>query len=230
MSFSLLSYVEATDSMLVIDAADLNRAPGDHRAVRRCGHGRFLKSARRRTVHEVGLIDLLDMARLRCLPARRALLCIQPGRIDWGETLSSSGCGGAARGGTGRHPELLRTLGLQCESPQRYPDSIEPPPTFGVGGGVAAILSELVTLLERLAHGGGVCHHRLAQPPDECPRTARNCGLLGEGEVRATHRRRRSCQPSARRRVPGVWWVEHRDRQGELMAELIEVTRRCRKF
>jgi hydrogenase maturation protease len=38
----------------------------------------------------VGLIDLLDMARLRdCLPRRRALLCIQPGRIDWSEQLSA---------------------------------------------------------------------------------------------------------------------------------------------
>ncbi len=25
--------------------------------------------------------------------------------------------------------------------------------------------------------------------------------------------------------MPGVWWVEHRDRQGELIAEMIEVTR-----
>jgi len=25
--------------------------------------------------------------------------------------------------------------------------------------------------------------------------------------------------------VPGVWWVEHRDSHGELIAELIEVTR-----
>ena len=50
----------------------------------------FLLTARRRTVHEVGLIDLLDMARLQdCLPNRRALLCIQPGRIDWCEDLSA---------------------------------------------------------------------------------------------------------------------------------------------
>ena len=60
----------------------------------------FLRSTRRRTVHEVGLIDLLDMARLRdCLPPRRALLCIQPGRIDWSETALGAGCGCAARGG-----------------------------------------------------------------------------------------------------------------------------------
>jgi hydrogenase maturation protease len=38
----------------------------------------------------VGLIDLLDMARLEgCLPARRALLCIQPCRIDWSDALSA---------------------------------------------------------------------------------------------------------------------------------------------
>ncbi len=49
----------------------------------------FLKTTRRRSVHEVGLIDLLDMARLHgCLPRQRALLCIQPQHIDWGETLS----------------------------------------------------------------------------------------------------------------------------------------------
>jgi hypothetical protein len=30
------------------------------------------------------------MARLRdCLPRRRALLCIQPGRIEWSEALSA---------------------------------------------------------------------------------------------------------------------------------------------
>jgi hypothetical protein len=30
------------------------------------------------------------MARLQgCLPSQRALLCIQPGRIDWCETLSA---------------------------------------------------------------------------------------------------------------------------------------------
>jgi hydrogenase maturation protease len=90
LSFSLLSYVEATDSMLVIDAADLNSAPGTIELFEGAAMDEFLKSSRRRTVHEVGLIDLLDMARLQdCLPSQRALLCIQPGRIDWCETLSA---------------------------------------------------------------------------------------------------------------------------------------------
>jgi hydrogenase maturation protease len=89
LSFSLLSYLEAADSMLVIDAADLNSAAGAIDLFEGAAMDEFLKSSRRRTVHEVGLIDLLDMARLQdCLPGRRALMCIQPGRIDWTETLS----------------------------------------------------------------------------------------------------------------------------------------------
>ena len=90
LRFSLLSYVEATDSMLVIDAADLNSTAGTIDLFEGAAMDEFLKSSRRRTVHEVGLIDLLDMARLQdCLPSQRALLCIQPGRIDWCETLSA---------------------------------------------------------------------------------------------------------------------------------------------
>jgi hydrogenase maturation protease len=90
LSFSLLSYIELTDSMLVIDAADLESAPGTVHLFEGAAMDRFLASTRRRTVHEVGLIDLLDMARLQdCLPSRRALLCIQPHRIDWSEALSA---------------------------------------------------------------------------------------------------------------------------------------------
>ena len=90
LSFSLLPYVEATDSMLVIDAGDIHRPPGSTLLLEDKAMDAFLSSARRRSVHEVGLIDLLDMARLRdCLPRRRALLCIQPGRIDWCEQLST---------------------------------------------------------------------------------------------------------------------------------------------
>ncbi len=101
LSFSLLSYIEATDSLLVIDAANLDDVPGTLAMFAGTAMDDFLKSVRRRTVHEVGLIDLLDMARLgECLPSRRALLCIQPGRIDWGENPVGSGRTGAARGGS----------------------------------------------------------------------------------------------------------------------------------
>jgi hydrogenase maturation protease len=89
LSFTLLHYVEATDALLVIDAAELGSLPGTVALFEGHAMDSFLMSARRRTVHEVGIIDLLDMARLRgSLPARRALLCIQPGHIDWTDVLS----------------------------------------------------------------------------------------------------------------------------------------------
>jgi hydrogenase maturation protease len=47
------------------------------------GHGQ-------RSVHEVGLVDLMSIARLQgCLPGRRALLGIQPQQLGWGETPSA---------------------------------------------------------------------------------------------------------------------------------------------
>lgn len=89
MSFNLLSYIEATASLLVVDAAELNRPPGTIALYEDAAMDAFLKSVRRRTVHEVGLIDLLDMARMQdSLPKRRALLCIQPEFVGWSETLS----------------------------------------------------------------------------------------------------------------------------------------------
>ena len=91
LSFSLLSLVEAADSLLVIDAGDLDSLPGTVALFEGAAMDQFLKSTRRRTVHEVGLIDLLDMARIQdCLPHRRALLCIQPHSIDWSEALSAT--------------------------------------------------------------------------------------------------------------------------------------------
>jgi hydrogenase maturation protease len=89
MSFNLISYVEATDSILLIDAAELHSPAGTIRVFEGREMDDFLKIIRRRSVHEVGLIDLLDTARLLgCLPVRRALLCIQPHRIEWCSALS----------------------------------------------------------------------------------------------------------------------------------------------
>jgi hydrogenase maturation protease len=90
LSFTLLAHVEAAAAMLVIDAANIERPPGTVALFEGAQMDDFLRGARRRTVHEVGLIDLLDMARLLgCLPERRALLCLQPDTIDWSISLSA---------------------------------------------------------------------------------------------------------------------------------------------
>lgn len=89
LSFSLLQFIQAADAMLVVDAADLGAAPGAVRVFENQEMDRFLVSSRRRSVHEVGLCDLLDMARLLdCVPPRRALLCVQPLSIAWSDALS----------------------------------------------------------------------------------------------------------------------------------------------
>jgi hydrogenase maturation protease len=90
LSFSLLPYLEAAESMLVADAAAIGGVAGSLRLFEGEAMDTFLRTNRRRTVHEVGLIDLLDMARIEgSLPPRRALLCIQPGLVDWSERLSA---------------------------------------------------------------------------------------------------------------------------------------------
>ena len=47
---------------------------------------------------------------------------------------------------------------------------------------------------------------------------------LGEGEVQATLNAE-GISTIQEAGVPGVWWVEHHDRHGELIAELLEITR-----
>ena len=91
LSFSLLSHLEDAQAMLVVDAADLEEAAGTVRVFESGEMDRFIRRTRGRSVHEVGLADLMDMARLHgCLPSRRALICVQPERIDWGEMLSAT--------------------------------------------------------------------------------------------------------------------------------------------
>lgn len=83
-SFSLLEWIETADILVTVDAADLGARPGTVRVFRGPALDRFL-AAGGRSVHEVNLGDLLQIAALRrCLPRHRALVGIQPGRIGWG--------------------------------------------------------------------------------------------------------------------------------------------------
>jgi hydrogenase-1 operon protein HyaF len=97
-------------------------------------------------------------------------------------------------------------------------------PGGGLGGGVAAILSELATLLERLVRGepaGSIDLRSLPLSPRDRAELQR---VLGDGEVQATVDAQ-GLSKMRETRVSGVWWVEHFDQQGELIAELLEVSR-----
>ena len=84
LSFVLATDVEQADQLIVIDAAELHLPPGSIRCFENADMDAHLGAARR-SVHEVGLLDLLDIARLtEHLPPRRALVGIQPQTIEWG--------------------------------------------------------------------------------------------------------------------------------------------------
>ncbi len=83
LSFTLASYIEDCDQLIVFDAAELRSAPGTVKTFVGRDMDKFLGGPRR-SPHEVGLLDLLDIARLTdALPARRALIGIQPENMDW---------------------------------------------------------------------------------------------------------------------------------------------------
>ncbi len=85
LSFTLAGEIEDADNLIVVDAAQLGAQPGAVQCMTGAGMDHFLGVAKR-SVHEVGLLDLLDIARLtETLPENRALVGIQPDLIDWGE-------------------------------------------------------------------------------------------------------------------------------------------------
>lgn len=84
LSFTLAAYIEDCDELIVLDAAELKSAPGTVITMVGKEMDTFLGAARR-SPHEVGLLDLFDIARLtESLPDRRALIGIQPADIEWG--------------------------------------------------------------------------------------------------------------------------------------------------
>ena len=88
LSLSLAAEIEEHDQLIVIDAAQLGRTAGSVCCFVGEEMDRFL-GASRRSVHEVSLLDLVDIARLTSsLPEKRALIGIQPQDMAWGETPS----------------------------------------------------------------------------------------------------------------------------------------------
>jgi len=86
LSFTLAEAIAACDGLIVVDAARLDAVPGSVRLFCDQAMDDYLKG-KRGSVHEVGLTDLLDMARLTDdLPVKRCLVGVQPQSLDWGES------------------------------------------------------------------------------------------------------------------------------------------------
>ena len=109
----------------------------------------------------------------------------------------------------------LKSIGVRVE-----PAAV----TGGLGSGVAAIAFEIADLLDHLAAAGESGAIDLRSLPMTADDRLRLRELLGTGEVQATVD---ADGPSTVHEtgISGVWWTEHRNAQGQLLAELIEVCR-----
>ncbi len=89
LGFSLIGAIEDATNLIVIDAAQLSAAPGSVRIFLGEEMDLFLGRQKNSSVHDVTLVDLMSIALLSDqLPARRALIGIQPGVIDWSTELT----------------------------------------------------------------------------------------------------------------------------------------------
>jgi len=96
------------------------------------------------------------------------------------------------------------------------------PRSGGLGGGVTAILAELAARLERLATCGDTALIDLRSLPISPIDRIELREVLGQGEVTATL----DAQGASTLRetaFAGIWWIEHRDRDGKITAELFDV-------
>ncbi len=84
LGFALLPEVQECSALIVVDAAREGRAPGTVTVREGAAMDAFV-CRRGRSVHDVGVADLLAMARLSGhLPPRRALIAIEPAVVEWG--------------------------------------------------------------------------------------------------------------------------------------------------
>ncbi|MES9900142.1 MAG: HyaD/HybD family hydrogenase maturation endopeptidase [Sedimenticola sp.] len=89
LSFTLAQLLAENRRLIVVDAARTGDAPGSVVVFEDDEMDRYL-TGNRQSVHEVGLVDLLDIARLSDhYPSHRALVGIEPESIDWGEQPSA---------------------------------------------------------------------------------------------------------------------------------------------
>jgi hydrogenase-1 operon protein HyaF len=102
------------------------------------------------------------------------------------------------------------------------PRAAVPERSGGLGGGVAAILMELAARLERLAANGDTALIDLRSLPMSPTDRGELQEALGKGEVTATLDAQ-GVSTLSETAFAGIWWTVHRDRDGAVSSELLEV-------
>jgi hydrogenase maturation protease len=84
LSFTLAIWIEDCTNLIVFDATEFYSSAGTVNTFVGAAMDDFLGKSKR-SAHEVGLLDLMDISRLTDnLPENRALIGIQPQKIGWG--------------------------------------------------------------------------------------------------------------------------------------------------
>ncbi len=108
LSFTLSGPIADSPRLIVVDAAVMGEPPGTVRVFEGEAMDRQL-SGIGKSVHEVSLMDLMDMARITdSLPSHRALVGVEPEVVDWGDELSPA-VAAAVPEAMARIRDLLRT-------------------------------------------------------------------------------------------------------------------------
>lgn len=90
LSFTLAEQIASHSALIVVDAARWGEVPGTVRCVEGAEMDHYL-GGNRASVHEVGLTDLLDIARLSgTCPEYRALVGIEPASFAWSDRPSEA--------------------------------------------------------------------------------------------------------------------------------------------
>ena len=85
LSFTLADPIQACDQLVVVDASEIKKAPGGVAVYENEAMDHFITSGNKKSVHEVGLADVMSITLLSGnLPNKRALVGIQPELLDWG--------------------------------------------------------------------------------------------------------------------------------------------------
>lgn len=97
LSFTLAVPISECERLIVFDAAMIDGPVGSVGCFEGETMDRFLGENRKASVHEVGLLDLMAIARLGGhWPQQRALIGIRPSKLDWGEVLTPAVAEGVA--------------------------------------------------------------------------------------------------------------------------------------
>lgn len=86
LSFPLIELIENATQLIVIDAAQLQIDSGAMKIFKGTSMDQFLNAQRKFSVHEINLIEMIKILQIiGNLPKQRALIAIQPEKIEWGE-------------------------------------------------------------------------------------------------------------------------------------------------